>query len=488
MRKHTRQLSAISALIALAATGCAVPADKAGGDADAVTLTFGNMYAHLEYLPHVQHFIEEVERLSDGAVEIQVANEWRDFAPDFERSTLEDVAAGEIDLAWVGTRAFDLTGDTALQALTAPFLVDSIELQAALIESDIDDRMLDAVQIEGLDTLAILAGGLRRPFSVAAPLTSPASFAGITFHSFDSELADATTRALGAVPDHANPSGLDTGLQDGTIHGFEKQLSTVVINGTVRFAPYLATGAVLWPETIALVANSDRLAALSERQRGWLTDAAERAAVASPDLLPDDGPELDAFCAAGGRVGDVSPDDLARLRAAVDPLYETLRSDAVTDGFLDEITDLKQSVDTAPLRAPAECFGPAAAGAPPVAGAPDAETAAIEGVYRWELTAESAERAGIFEDPRYPWPNIVTMTLAEGTWNHRVRDARKEEDNGGGAYDVDGNALTLTWDDGTSMPFTFAVLDDGSLRVTAAPGLGPMDAWVLASEIWTRIE
>lgn len=114
---------------------------------------------------------------SGGSIAIELVNQWRG-APGSGKGTIDDVANGVVDLAWVGTRAFDLTGETALQALTAPLLVDSNELAQAIIDTDLPARMVEAVHIDGLETLAILAGGLRRPLSVDGPLASapPASW------------------------------------------------------------------------------------------------------------------------------------------------------------------------------------------------------------------------------------------------------------------------------------------------------------------------
>ena len=39
--------AAVVLVVGLACGGCAAATDKAGGDADAITLTFANPYAHL---------------------------------------------------------------------------------------------------------------------------------------------------------------------------------------------------------------------------------------------------------------------------------------------------------------------------------------------------------------------------------------------------------------------------------------------------------
>ena len=205
---------------------------------------------------------------------------------------------------------------------------------------------------------------LRRPFSVDAPLTSLAAFDGITFQSFESELNAQTTSALGATPQHATPSGLDADLAGGATQGYEKQFSTVLINGTQRLAPYVASNVVLWPETIAIIGNADRLSQLSDRQRAWLAEAGAAASATSVAALPDDADGLALFCAGGARAAAATAQDLLALRAAVEPVYDELRADPDTAGFLDEITELKARTKSTGLTIPDDCTGAAAIAQP----------------------------------------------------------------------------------------------------------------------------
>ena len=55
----TTRFAAIAVVTALTCTGCAVATDKAGGEADVVTLTFANPYSHLDYVPQVEAFLDE---------------------------------------------------------------------------------------------------------------------------------------------------------------------------------------------------------------------------------------------------------------------------------------------------------------------------------------------------------------------------------------------------------------------------------------------
>lgn len=489
------QLAALAAGVALAVVGCTPGSvDKAGGTTDAVTVRLANPYGSLTYVPQVTAFVNAAQQVSAGALRVEVVDEWGHFEPGFETKLIGDVARGEIQLGWVGTRAFDLDDRTALRALTAPMLVDSYELQRALLDSELPKDMLAALDSPGVTGLAILAGGLRKPFSVQQPMVSVADFKGKTFQVFESKLNDASVKALGAIPKRTAPGALDAGLVDGSIDGFEKQLSTVLINGTHRIAPYVAANVNLWPETIALIAGEQWLASLSTQQRDWLTRAARVAATASVDTLPKEADTLRALCGLGLRAASATSEQRAELRRAFDPVYAELRRDRTTAGFLDRIERTKASLpETSELVVPTACRGRAptpspATGTPSPAPEPSADAKALDGVYRWTLTAEEAKRAGWPEDPRYPFPHVFTMTLRAGRWEHNVRDAIRAADYGGGSYQVEADLLRLAWDDGgATMSFRFTADADGNLTLKPEPGTSIEDAFVIASQRWDRI-
>ena len=157
-------------------------ADKAGGAADPVVLRLANTSRDpstgLERHPAVQYFVDRVKELSDGAVRIDVVSGWGDQSADAEQQVIRDVAAGEIELGWVGTSVFDTVGVTGFEALTAPMLIDSYPLQQAVLDSDIPAQMLAGLDELGLHGIAVLSDGLRKPIAVSHPLLSPADYRG----------------------------------------------------------------------------------------------------------------------------------------------------------------------------------------------------------------------------------------------------------------------------------------------------------------------
>ena len=147
-----------------------------------------------------------------------------------------------------------------------------------------------------------------------------------------------------------------------------------------------------------LVSNPQRLAELSEQQRGWLEEAAQAAAERSVDLVDHDAENLQKACQIGARFANASRQDLAALRNAFAPVYTSLEQDAQTKAFIQQIQELKQSTPAdEPLAIPAGCGGRAPAQADAKSATASAE---LNGTYRYTLTKEDARRVGDKETDR----------------------------------------------------------------------------------------
>lgn len=133
--------AAFAALLLVPACGVA-PGTKAGGGPAPVTLRMADAYAALRYEPAVADFVTRLEKSSGGQLRVRVAHRWGNFAPDAEQQVVRAVAAGRVDLAWVGTRALDTLGVRDFRALDAPLLIDSYALEREVVASDVPGRML----------------------------------------------------------------------------------------------------------------------------------------------------------------------------------------------------------------------------------------------------------------------------------------------------------------------------------------------------------
>lgn len=343
-----RLITILLLVVAVGATACTASGSKAGGDIEPIVLTLADGYENPAFTPAVTYFIRRVEELSGGEVRVEDVQGWGELQPDFEQQIVRDVAAGEADLGWVGTRIFDTFGVTSFQALTAPMLIDSYPLEEAVITSSIPSEMLEGLDALDVTGLAVFGDGLRKPIAQDRPLLSASDWEGVLFNVFRSEGQTAAIAALGAEP-------TDIGFGDVPYTAAERNLIPYRDNYVTRF-PYVTANVNLWPQTVALIANPDRLSRLTSEQRGWVEAAAQDATARSIGFVDHDQDIVTYTCARGARYAQASEADLTSLRKAFDGVYADLEQDAQTRTFIEQIQAMKSSVPAAPtLQIPADC-------------------------------------------------------------------------------------------------------------------------------------
>jgi TRAP-type C4-dicarboxylate transport system substrate-binding protein len=409
--------------------GAAARADKAGGQ-------HGRRAAVLRLASHdylqggeLADVAATIERLSGGSLRVELLEGYRYYEADYERGMIADVRSGAVDAALVGARAWDRVGVTSFQALVAPFLVDSFELEERVLESPQAERMLEGVEPLGLVGVALLPGELRRPLGLSRALVRPEDYAGATIGMRPAGIATATFAALGAraTAFQATPAGV-AGLD-----GIESGLGTIQNSRYDRDARALTANVVLWPRPTTVVVNAKAFEALdSQQQQALRALGAELTGPMLETLRGSHQASLAAICRAGRlELVSASPADAAALREAVQPVYARLERDPLTRELVAEIESLRRGVATAadePLRCPDT--RPATARSP------------LDGRWRTEVSRAELLAAGAQREDADRFQGTTTLELGAGRWSGRVERA------GGvfrGTYEVDGDVLRLTF-------------------------------------------
>jgi TRAP-type C4-dicarboxylate transport system substrate-binding protein len=424
----------------------------------------------------IEHFVSQVKERSSGNLRVQVASTWGDYADDAEQQVVRAVAAGKADLGWAGARVFDTMGVTSFQALQAPMLIDSYALEQAVVASDLPGQMLQGLTKVGVRGLGVLPDGLRKPIAVKHPLLGVGDWRGITFGTLKSAGQAQAIRSLGATPMEVFRRARNEALLDGRLQGLEMDLFVYEHGALAQPAPYVTANVTLWPQMDVLFANPDRLARLTEQQRGWLQQAAQDAAGRSPGLADRDAQSLKNACQSGARFANASPGDLAALRNAFAPVYASLEQDPQTKAFIQQIQALKASTSSgSSLTIPTDCRGEA-----PSNGTASSGTTSryLNGVYRYTITKKDAIAAGAGDDPDYPATN--TVWLKDGSF--RAAGGLR------GTYSVTGDRITFDVPDfGYSLAFTLSVDGKGNLHLTPVQPMDHGDAVLWSTKPWIKI-
>ena len=453
--------AAVLAASAIALTACSgSSSDKAGGveEAEPRVLT---MAVQID-ANQMAAFAEDLSRLSGGTLEIEFKEGWRLAEAKYEAGTLEDVKAGKVDMALVGARAFDSVGVTSFQALVAPLLIDSYDLEAKVFEEGLPEQMLADVERPDIVGVGVLPGPMRKMLGISKPFLSPEDFAGQAVGLQDSAVAEKTLVALGAspmpVPAEAPLDGLD---------GYEQHLGSIAGNSYDANAEYVTSNVNLWPRPLVIVMGSEAFESLTDEQRSALRAAA---AAAVPEALAADREEdeeaADTLCRRGMTFATGSESDLAELRAALEPVYVDLRRDPQTRSYIDAITSLKREITASTETPVCDLEGGVSASAFP------------EGTYESTVTEEDWLKAA-WDDPT---TGTFTMELDSG--DVTTYEPETGEIGFRGTYTVFRDQIELTGpEDTVTARWSF----DGR-RLSFADIVGPVPyVVVMGSHPWVRV-
>ena len=399
------------ALVALAVGAGCSGGDKAGGSGGVVTLRLATDDApDAASSKPIKEFARLVRRLSDGRLRVHVGWEANGSGAErplaFDQKTAKKVIDGKYQLALVPARAWDVLGVTSLQALQAPFLVNSDALLDKVAADPVADKMLAGLDRVGVVGLALLPEALRHPVGFARPLRSLSDFADAGVRAPRSELTWEMLRALGAHPFDFVGDEMGPLIDSGQLDGAESEIglvSNLPRPGTVT------ANVTFFPKANTLVANEHAFDRLTDDQR----DALHKAAAATLDhVLASRSTDSEIARAECGRVGIVlaSDADLRGLVRATRPLVARLERD---DGVRRSIQRIVALRETVPGLRPAivPCAGRTATTA-----TSDGRPATLppDGVYRSLIKPAEFLRAGLDASMARNNSGLFTLTLRGG--------------------------------------------------------------------------
>jgi TRAP-type C4-dicarboxylate transport system substrate-binding protein len=332
----------------------------------AATLVLAASIGHPD--PALEAYADEVALRSGGTLELELRMGAHSGDPATERKLLADVKDGRYPLGIMGARVLDTAGVRSFQALLAPGLVTSLELENAIVNGDIGDQMLAGIKPAGVTGIGLVPGPLRRMLGVTRHYRTAEDFAGARVGMQESDETAATLRALGAtpvpLPYAADISGVD---------GYEQQLESAAGNGYGPSLQSITSNLVLWPRPLVVVANPAALAELSDRQREALTGAipAVRTAYANATAA-EEREGVEQLCRSGITfVRFATPS----FTEAVRPVYDYIERDPATKRFIEQIRAMDVPADPVPRCSATQVAQTRKAGA-------------LDGVYRMSVSEQ----------------------------------------------------------------------------------------------------
>ena len=404
-RSTIRMAAGVVACTTLLA-GCGdANADRAGGNQgdDTVVLTFSNPFSSDEFPPPGREYAAQVEALTGGTVQFELTGNSREGDIEAQPKMIEDVRVGTIDMAIVGVRAFDSLDVNSFDALMAPMLIDSYELEQAVFEAGIPEQMLTSLDETGVVGVAVLPAALSRILGTTHPFATVDDFADQTVYAQNSDVGSQTYAALGAATAPWPP-----GAPINDFDAMTTPLGAIWGRHWELVADSVTTNVILLGGGLVVIINPDVFDSLNEDQQAALRTAATATV---PTLIQtsrdEDREALDALCSTDLRFVTATDDQLVEIRTALEPVYADLASDPQTADYLEEIAALKQELGALP-------DSPACEQSPTVATG----ESALNGTYITTLTGEDILASGC-DSPAFAQatPDVVVtqqLTLNDG--------------------------------------------------------------------------
>jgi TRAP-type C4-dicarboxylate transport system substrate-binding protein len=321
------------------AAGCGTAVDKAG-DAPPPKAVVLTLAAHADDEEEWKPFTAAVTRLSRGALRIEVLQNWRSTGTPSEvtaeRGIVSDVRDGRVQLGVVGARVWDTVGVNSFQAILAPFLVDSLELETRALRTPFAGPALASVRHAGVVGIALLPGRLRRPLGVRRPLVRAADYRGAGIGIRPSGVAALAFRALGARPVSYIPGDISA------LGGAEIDPYTVMAEGFDSYSRELTGNVVLWPKPWTIVMNRRAFDRLPRRDRQALITAGREAI--DPEatrVAADTRTAVSTLCAGRLAFRSATGADRALLLREVRAVYERIERNRAARRWIEEIQRLK---------------------------------------------------------------------------------------------------------------------------------------------------
>lgn len=179
-----------------------------------------------------------------------------------ETDTLEITSFGGIDLNRINFAPLNSVEPMTLP-FCLPFVFDSVDHMRRVVDSEVGDEVLEAMEPHGFVGLAIYDSGARSFYNVKRAITSPADMKGMKIRVPASDLYVAMVNALGANAVPIPFGEIFQALAQGVIDGAENNWPTFVGERHYEVASYLSlTEHLLTPEALMMSKISwDKLSA-----------------------------------------------------------------------------------------------------------------------------------------------------------------------------------------------------------------------------------
>lgn len=278
-------------------------------------------------------FTDIVEAKSNGRIEIV---HYPNSVLGAERDAFEGVSMGTIDMALINSTP--IGGFVPQSQITdMPYLFPDKETIFRIFANDheigkeINDAIFDAYNVM---SLGIYDGGFRQMYNNVRPVATPEDMKGIKFRSMENTVYLEMFKSLGANPTAMAYTEVFTGLQQGTVDGFEIGIATYFTNNFNEVTKYMSLTNHTFTPIRLLMSGSKWKTIPADLQKILLESVEESLPIARAKNDANEGAILDKIRASGVQVNELTAPDAFSEKCAF--IWEMFR-DAVGSDLLDKV-------------------------------------------------------------------------------------------------------------------------------------------------------
>ena len=279
------------------------------------------------YAIAAREFAGALEELSPGAFEVE-------FFPNRqlgdEKEMLEGLAFGTLDVAVI-TNAVIANVEPTFQLNDMPFLYANEAQAHEVLDGEVGETLLRALEDDGIVGLAFAEGGFRHMLNNAKPVTAPADVEGVKFRVMQNPVFIEMFQSLGGNAVPMAWGEVYTAVQQGTIDGLEIPVAVIKSNNYADVVEYLSLTRHTY-SALGLLMSQRTYEGLSEEEQATVREAARIAAERQRARVGEDAASIvEALRAEGMTVNEVA--DPAAFRELVRPVYDRFRDEVGAELF-----------------------------------------------------------------------------------------------------------------------------------------------------------
>ncbi len=287
---------------------------------------------------YAEKFAEEVSRLSDGKMVIQV---YPNSVLGGDRELLESCKDGDIPFVVQNTAPqVSFMADTAV--FDMPCLFDTIEeVREHVDNEDFLSMMQNVYKKSGYQLLGYADQGFR-VMTTNKKVTQLSDFKGQKIRTMENSFHLQFWKQLSASPTPMTFSEVYIGLQQGTIDAQENPYEVIVSNKLYEQQDYVVETNHL-PHLISLIVSDEFMEGLTKEQQTIITEAAdvakEYARQQSDERIAS---RIETIEESGTEIITLSQDMHDELRALSSPVYDAIQknvSQEITDAYLGDLKE-----------------------------------------------------------------------------------------------------------------------------------------------------